>query len=154
MYWSKLSGLFLLSIIKFFFTPLGGPALKLSFLETYLSCVSGGIFGAAIFYFSASYFIRRALEKRAEYHKKCLAEGIEVIEKRKFTRTNKFIVRVKMKLGIFGTAMWVPLFLSVPIGSIVTAKFYGHDRRTFPIIVFGMFFNGLVMTSIAYFIMG
>lgn len=154
MYWSKLSGLFFLSIIKFLFTPLGGPALKLTFWETYLTCVSGGVFGAAVFYFSASYFMRRAAEKRAEYCKKCLAQGVEITQKRKFTRGNKFIVRVKMKLGIFGTAMWVPLFLSVPLGSIITAKFYGHDKRTFPIIVLGFFVNGMVMTSIAYFIMG
>ena len=154
MYWSKLSGLFFFSIIKFFFTPLGGPALKLTFLETYLTCVSGGIFGASIFYFSANYFMHRAEKKRHEYRKKCIADGIQIIEKPKFTRTNKFIVRVKMKLGIIGTAMWVPLFFSVPLGSIITAKFFGHDKRTYPIIVFGMFFNGLVMTSIAYFIMG
>jgi hypothetical protein len=154
MYWTKLSGLFFFSIIKFLLTPLGGPKLGLTFLETYLSCVAGGIFGAIIFYFSANYFMHRAVQKRSDYHKKCLTEGIEIVEKKKFTRTNKFIVRLKRKLGIFGTAMWVPLFLSVPLGSIITAKFYGHDKRTFPIIVLGMFVNGFVMTSIAYLFMG
>ncbi len=154
MYWTKLSGLFLFSIIKFLITPLGGPKLGLTFLETYLSCVAGGVFGAFVFYFSANYFMHRAIQKRADYRKKCLDEGKEIVEKRKFTRMNKFIVRLKLKLGIFGTAMWVPLFLSVPIGSIITAKFYGHKKLTFPIIVLGMFFNGLVMTSIAYLFMG
>ncbi len=154
MYLSKLSGLFLLSIIKFFFTPLGGPGLGLSFWETYFSCVAGGIFGATVFYFSANYFMKRAKEKHRVLREKHLNEGTPFVEKKKFTRTNKFIVKVKMRLGIFGTAMWVPLFLSVPLGSIITAKFYGDDKRTFPIIVLGMFFNGAVMTSISYFIFG
>ena len=154
MYLSKLSGLFLLSIIKFFFTPLGGPGLGLSFWETYFSCVAGGIFGATVFYFSANYFMKRAKEKHRALREKHLNEGTPFVEKKKFTRTNKFIVKVKMRLGIFGTAMWVPLFLSVPLGSIITAKFYGDDKRTFPIIVLGMFFNGAVMTSISYFIFG
>ena len=154
MYFSKLSGLFLLSIIKFFFTPLGGPSLGLSFLETYLSCVAGGVFGATVFYFSANYFMKRAKEKHLALRQKHLDEGKPFVEKKKFTRANKFIVKVKMRLGIFGTAMWVPLFLSVPLGSIITAKFYGDDKRTFPIIVLGMFFNGAIMTSLAYFIFG
>lgn len=154
MYLTKLSGLFIFSIIKFFFTPLGGPGLGLSFWETYFTCVAGGIFGATIFYFSANYFMKRAKEKYNALRQKHLDEGKPFTEKRKFTRGNKFIVRVKMRLGIIGTAMWVPLFLSVPLGCIITAKFYGDDKRTFPIIVFGMFFNGAIMTSIAYFLMG
>lgn len=154
MFLSKLSGLFLLSIIKFFFTPLGGPALGLSFWETYFTCVSGGVFGASVFYFSANYFMKRAKAKHDAIRQKHIDEGIPFNEKKKFTRGNKFIVKIKMRLGIFGTAMWVPLFLSVPLGSIITAKFYGDDKRTFPIIVLGFFFNGAIMTSVAYFIMG
>ena len=98
--------------------------------------------------------MKRAKEKYRALRQKHLDEGTPFVEKKKFTRANKFIVKVKMRLGIFGTAMWVPLFFSVPLGSIITAKFYGDDKRTFPIIVLGMFFNGAVMTSISYFIFG
>ena len=43
-------------MIKFLFTPFGGPAAKLTFLEAYLVCVAGAIFSAAIFYFMSEYF--------------------------------------------------------------------------------------------------
>lgn len=154
MYLSKLAGLFFLSIIKFLFTPLGGPNLGLTFWETYFACVAGGVFGASVFYFSANYFMKRAKDKYHALRQKHLDEGTPFVEKKKFTRTNKLIVKIKMRLGIFGTAMWVPLFLSVPLGSIITAKFFGDDKRTFPIIVLGMFFNGGIMTCISYFLMG
>lgn len=137
-------------MIKFLFAPFGGPAAGLSFVETYLSCVAGAIFCAFIFYFSAEFFMKRAHNKRVEKMKEMLKSGIEVKRKKAFTRTNKMIVRLKRRLGIFGISMYAPLFLSVPIGSIITAKFYGKDRRTFPLILLGIFVNGLITSGLAY----
>ena len=65
---------------------------------------------------------------------------------------NKFIVRIKRRFGIFGISMYAPLILSVPIGSIITAKFYGKDKRTFPLIVVGIIINGALTTGLAYLI--
>ncbi len=136
------------------FAPLGGPAMGLSFMETYLACISGGIFAACIFYFSSNYFMHRAKHKRELKRRKQIELGVPFKEKRKFTRLNRGIVWVKMTLGIYGTALWAPLFLSVPLGSIIAAKFFGDDKRTFPLIIIGMFMNGAITTSIAYFILG
>ena len=47
-----------------------------------------------------------------------------------FTKGNKFIVRLKLKLGIYGISFYAPLFLSVPIGTIITAKFYGKEKKS------------------------
>ena len=41
------------------------------------------------------------------------------------------------------------VFLSIPIGSIISAKFFGKDNRTFPLIVLGIGINGLITTGIA-----
>lgn len=134
------------------FAPLSALPFKLSFWETYITSVAGGIFGAAFFYYSAGYFMQRAVKKRAEKQKKAQEKGIQLPKKKVFTRTNKFVVKVKQTLGIYGTAMWIPFFLSIPIGSIITAKFYRHDKRTFPIIILGMMFNGMLTTGITYLI--
>lgn len=131
--------------------PFSGPALELSFFETYFSSVAGGIASSAIFYFSAGYFMRRSREKKAQTEKELMAMGAKIIHKKKFTRTNKFIVRIKHSLGIIGTSFWAPFFLSVPVGSIIAAKFYGHQKVTYPLIVLGMFINAFVTTGIAYF---
>lgn len=136
------------------FTPFSGPAFNFSFIETYIACVAGGIFGAAIFYFSAGFFMRRSHEARVRKLALLEAQGIPFKAKKKFTRMNKFVVRIKRTLGIVGTSFWAPFFLSVPIGSIIAAKFYGHKKTTFPLIILGMFINGGVTTGIAYLFYG
>lgn len=134
------------------FTPFGGPPLGLSFIETYIAAVAGGIFGAAVFYFPSDYFILKAEQKKHTKRHEALRKGEAYIEKKKFTKTNKFIVKIKMKLGIVGISFWAPFFLSVPIGSIVVAKFYGKEKITFALICAGMSLNALVTTGLAYLI--
>jgi len=139
-----------LSSIKFMFAPLGGLGFGLSFIETYLSCVSGAIITAIIFYFGADYFMQRAQNKRIEKYKKSLETGEPIKRKKNFTRLNKAVVKVKRSIGIFGIAMWAPFFLSVPIGSIVVAKFYRKKKIAFPIIILGTFVNGFISTTLTY----
>lgn len=150
MHWHYYISLFLVSTIKFLFAPFAGPKLQLTFFETYFSCVAGAIVSAAVFYFSSEFFMIRAHKKRIAKIRLAEEQGLEVKHKKKFTRMNKLIVRIKHRLGIIGISMYAPLFLSVPIGSIIAAKFYGKDKRTFPLIVLGMFINGAITTGIAY----
>ena len=141
---------FLGSTIKFLFTPFAGPKSQLTFWETYLSCVAGAIFSAAIFYFASEFFLKRAHKKKLELIRLAQLNNIPMVHKKKFTRTNKFIVRIKTRLGIYGISLFAPLILSVPLGSIVAAKFYGKEKKTFPLIVLGMIINGLIITGLAY----
>ena len=154
MDFGKYALFFFLSTFKFLFTPLGGPKAGLTFLETYLSCVSGGIFSATIFYFASEYFMIRAHNKRKKMIADAVANGITLPQKKKFTRTNKTIVRLKNRFGIYGISLFAPLFLSVPLGTIITAKFYGKERKTFPLIILGMFVNGVILVSLTYLIAG
>ncbi len=139
-------------MVKFMFAPLGGPGLGLTFLETYLSCIAGAIFSAAIFFFSASYFMDLAAKKYQKKLQASLDSGNPMKPKKKFTRMNKMIVRIKHSIGIIGICFYAPLFLSIPGGSIIAAKFYGHDKRAFPLIVLGIGINGIIITSLAYFL--
>ena len=151
MGFGKYSVFFLLSMIKFLFAPFGGPAAGLTFFETYFSCVAGALLSATIFYFMSEFFLKRAHDKRHQLAMYAKSKGIELPYKNKFTKTNKFVVKMKMKLGIYGVAMYAPLFLSIPIGTIITAKFYGKEKRTYPIIIAGVFVNGMITCGIAYF---
>ena len=152
MLWGKYIGFFGFSMITFLFTPFGGPKAGLSFIETYIVCVAGALLSAAIFFFSSEFFLIRAHKKRKELILKSLETGIPLKQKKKFTKTNKLIVRIKHKLGIIGVAFYAPLFLSIPIGTIITAKFYGKEKRTFPLIILGIGINGVITTGIAYII--
>lgn len=133
------------------FAPFGGPGLKLSFIETYLSCVTGAFLAALIFYFSSEFFLKRAHVSRQNKRKYALENGIPIKYKRKFTRFNKLIVNLKRRFGIYGVSMFAPFIMSVPLGSMVTAKFYGKEKKTFPLIILGICLTGLFTTSLAYF---
>lgn len=150
MQWQFYLTLFGLSTIKFMFAPFAGPKMKLNFVETYLSCVAGAIVAALIFYFLSEYFMIRARKKRLAALHKSITNGTPLKMKKSFTRFNKLIVKLKRRFGIYGVAFYAPLFLSVPLGSIVTAKFYGKDKRTFPLIILGIFVNGAITTGLAY----
>lgn len=150
MAWGSYITVFLLSTFKFMFAPFTGAILKLSYLETFLICAIGGTFSAAIFFYSSEYFIVRSIVNKRKRKEEALAKGMIWLEKPKFTKTNKFIVRMKRTFGIYGICFWAPFFLSVPIGTIVTAKFYGKLKKSFPLIVAGMFLNSLIMSSFAY----
>jgi len=150
MAWGAISSLFFISWIKFMFAPFGGPALGLTFFETYSGCVVGAIISSALFYFSADYMMDRAKAKKNEKIQEAITKGIPIKSEKNFTRMNKFIVNIKRSLGQIGVCFWAPFFLSIPIGSIISAKFYGDSKKTYPLIVLGIFLNGIVTTGIAY----
>ena len=88
----------------------------------------------------------------SERKKKALEQGLQWVNKQKFTFTNRLIIRVKRTVGIVGISFWVPLLLSIPIGSMIVAKFYGNEKKTFPLIVLGVFVNSFVLSALVYFI--
>ena len=149
MNWGVIS-LFGVSTVKFLFAPFGGKIAGLTFIETYVSCCSGAILSAAIFYFLANYFIKKSIEKNAKIRQDFLDNGLPIPVKKRFTRMNKGVIRMKRSIGIIGIAFWAPFFLSIPLGSIITAKFYGHNKNTFLLIMAGIFLNGLITTGITY----
>jgi uncharacterized membrane protein len=152
MHWGHYSSVFFLATFKFMFAPFTGSGIGLHYWETYIASVAGGCFSAAIFYFFSEVIIKYTHKKKIEKRERLLKEGKPVIKKKIFTKTNRSIISVKHKLGIIGVCFFCPLFLSVPVGSIISAKFYGKLKKTFPLIVLGMFVNAAITTALAYLI--
>lgn len=150
MNWGFLTTVFLLSTVKFMFAPASGSAMGLPFWETYLASVAGGTFGAAIFYFSSEWFIKYTHSKKVKKREELERQGLPVPHKKVFTKTNRLIIRIKWRLGIYGICFWAPFFLSVPLGSIIVAKFYGKLKKTFPLIVLGMGINAFITCGLSY----
>ncbi len=150
MVWAKITSLFFLATFKFLFAPYVGMKMDLNYVETFFICISGATLSSAVFYFSSEYFMKRARIKRREKRENALRMGMEFKEPKKFTRVNKAIIWLKRKLGIYGICFYVPLFLSIPIGSIIVAKFYGRLKKTFPLILLGICLNGFILTALSY----
>jgi len=151
MIWHYLS-LVALSSIKFMFAPVYGKVAELSFLETYLSVLTGGLLTSFIFFKLTYKLLARAAQKRKSRRENALAMGFEYFEPKKFTRTNKIVVRTRRRFGYFVCAFFFPFFLSVPIGTIIATKFYGKRTLFFPIVIAGLVINGFIGTVIIYLI--
>ncbi|MGV9012470.1 MAG: hypothetical protein ACOH13_07745 [Flavobacteriales bacterium] len=104
-----------------------------TYLETVLLTATGGCLGTLVFYFGGSRVLEwlrlRHVSKRAQ------AIALGKAPKRVFTRTNRLIVRIKRGYGVKGLALLSPPILSIPITSILAAKYFRHDRRTLPLLL-------------------
>jgi hypothetical protein len=125
-----------------------------NFLEVFLTTFVGCIVSMAFFYFTSDFLMARAANKRVVLRNKAIREGVELKRKKIFTRTNKLMVKVKRKFGVYAFTFIVPLIFSIPLGSILCAKFYGHHKKTYLLMVINMGIYGVVSSVLMVFIYG
>lgn len=140
----------LFSTWKFMFTPIAGPAAGLSFLETFLSCLAGGYLSVTIFYFGSNYFMEQSRRRKLKRAQRALRKGKKAKITKTFSKTNRTIIKLKLKLGKWMICWLVPLFFSLPLGSIITAKFYKHHKNTYVLILLGVAINCFIITGGTY----
>lgn len=150
MNWSGYIALASVATFKFMFSAIPGPALGLNYFETVASISIGAMISAAFFYFSSEFFLNRARSKRLKLIREAEQKGIPFKGKKTFSRVNKIVVKLKLGLGKVGICFWAPFFLSVPVGSIIAAKFYGKYSFTFLFILAGILLNAFLTSFIVY----
>lgn len=124
--------------------------VEVNFLDLFIPTTAGAIFSMGVFYFLSELLMKRAAKKRHLLAEEARKLGKTLPVKKKFTKLNKFMVRLKMKAGIYGITLLAPLFLSIPVGAIVCAKFYGHSKKTYPLMVIFMAAYSMLMCSLIY----
>ena len=75
MNWLAVFSIGLLATFKFMFAPFTGPALELSFIETYLICVIGGTVSSFFFFYFSRYLMIKLKSyrgKKLKTKKRCL----------------------------------------------------------------------------------
>ncbi|MBN4071161.1 hypothetical protein JYT72_01495 [Crocinitomix catalasitica] len=108
---------------------------EMSFIEIFISVEAGALTSMTVFYWFSGLIMRAISNRRMEKHDAAIAAGKIPKRKKIFTKVNKTIVWVRRGIGIYGITFIAPLVMSVPIGSVVCAKFYGNEKRTFPLMV-------------------
>lgn len=152
MNWTGFWTIFFIATFKFFFSTVPGPSLGMTFFETALAAFSGGSVSALLCYFASDGLLLWWNKRKHQKDQAIIAAGGTPKVKRKFNRTNRLIVKLKMKFGQVGICFYAPFFFSVPIGSIVAAKFYGKRWQTFPLILLGLAFNASLTSIFVYFV--
>ena len=152
MNWTGFWTIFFLATIKFSVSTVPGPHLGMTYFETVLAAFAGGSVCALVSYFASDLILLFLKKRAARKHEKMIANNITPPKKRKFTRMNRFIVRIKMKFGQVGICFYAPFFLYIPVGCIVVAKFYGKRWETFPLILLGLAVNASLTSILVYFV--
>ena len=141
---------FLMGTVKFMFAATSMMAFSVSYWEIVFATFLGAFVSFNIFFFFSGLLMERAREKKLE---KIINGSLK--PKKQFSRMNKFIV--KMKLSSFGYFVLVivgPMVLSIPIGSIIIAKFYRRIKFTYWLETVSLFLWANLFTLANLYIFG
>ena len=103
--------------------------LDYSVTKTIILLIIGGWLGTAVFYYAGGWVtdqIENLIRKVFRSSK----------PKKRFTKGNRRIIKIKNAFGIWGITLLTPSFLSIPIGCVVAARYYEKDKRTVPLLFF------------------
>jgi hypothetical protein len=137
----KILPILLLSSVKFLPCPSISIAAGFSVIESIMITTCGGLSGAIVFFRSAEYLMERSRRRRIL---------MVLAGKRKppkvFSRYNRVLVQIKMRFGLVGIALITPVALSIPIGSLVMAKFFKHKSMALPSILISVLSWSLLLS--------
>ncbi len=151
----KILIVFAVSSIKFLIAPALSFSMGLNFLQTFLSTTSGGITGVVIFFFLsrwllllyARYFVFYTRKIKKNFYGFLKLEVPVEIPARKFTRRNRFIIKIVRKYGLAGIVVLTPVILSIPIGTFLATRFYASNRYLLVYLISSVLFWSLIMSS-------
>ncbi len=145
--WGEIVTVFFASAVKLGIA--GVPSAILfgfNFLDAFIVCSAGGIFGTIVY----TYLIDIIMKGVSFLMDKIRPN--RNANKKKFTKSNRFVIKVKKKFGIIGVCAISPLFLSIPLGVFLCLKFFGHKKLIMMwMSVFVMFWTILLYFALDYF---
>jgi dipeptide/tripeptide permease len=124
---------FLTSTIKFLPAPFAAAGLGMSYWQAFLLVGVGGTLGVTIFFFLSKTLFERNKKKLST--------------KKKFTKLNKSIIKVKQRFGLVGIALITPPLISIPVGTIIAVKFYKHRKDLLPMLWLSVWFWNVILTT-------
>ena len=105
---------YLWSMVKFIFGPLGGYAAKLHIVTTVISTVAGTMTVVLVFSFAGDWIRERVINRFFP-------------KRKRFSERNRKFVGLWKKYGVAGVAFLTPLILT-PIGGTLLAISFGSPR--------------------------
>lgn len=130
------------SMVKFAFSPLLSLSLGYDLIETIIITSIGGCIGVTIFFLGSGWILGRMEDRRIHAVMLGRRRG-----RRSFTRTNKLIVKVKRNQGLHGLAALTPVLISIPIGTILAARYFRNDKRTLPVLFSSVLVWDIILSS-------
>lgn len=120
------------SIVKFSMGTLTAIAADLG-LGGSLANIIGGIIGIVVFTYLGGYIQEYFVKKFPNYFS------------RKFSRGNRFLVKVKQRFGLNGIAVLTPIVLSIPVGVLFALALTNDKKKILVSMLVSMFFWATVL---------
>lgn len=143
-----LSFLFVFCATKFF---IAVPAVLIagySYWETILISSSGGIAGFFVFFYIGEMkLVRLYLGKIIDWLLGLFGISLATKERKTFSKKTRFIVKVKGRYGIIGLALLTPSVFSIPLGSLIAARYFDDNKITIPVMLFSIVLWSFGITS-------
>jgi membrane protein DedA with SNARE-associated domain len=134
----KILTIYMLTMLKFIFGPIGGYAARLNILVTILVTIAGMMTVVLVLTFSGTWFKEKFLSR---FFRK----------REKFSTKTKKFVTIWKKYGLVGVAALTPVILT-PIGGTVLALSSGSSKNK---IIYYMLISAsvwsVILTAIVYF---
>ena len=132
----------LLAVVKFVITPFTIYATgkeSIQFGEVVLTTGTGAAFGVLLFYYGGTYLFKWTSRWKSTKKKPV------------FTKGRRRIVFIKHKFGLIGFIA-ISAIISVPITSLLAAKFFKHNKLTPLWLIIGFMIWSVILSSAAYYI--
>lgn len=155
--------MFLLATVKYFYTPIYAFIIGLDFFETLLTLILGGVFGFFVFYYFSNLLILSAriikptivkytpggiLNSYRSWKQK---KAIKRKGRKKFSKRNKMIVKIRSNYGMWGICLLSPVLLSIPLGSFLLRRYYYHRKSAIPVMILTIIVEGIIISIVSWY---
>ena len=135
----KLMEVLIVSGIKFIFASPLAYIHGFSFFQTLISTSTGGIVGILFFFFFSGWIIKQYRKYMPKinscfslpFFSNCKQPSLETenIKKVKFSKRNRFILKMHKRYGYFGLITFTPILLSIPLGAFIAKRYYSREKH-------------------------
>jgi len=147
---AKVVTVFLLSAVKLLFAPGAAIASGFSFGKTVLITSCGGCAGVLFFYYTG--FLLTEKMRELLLRVKLLPAAKPQSTETELSLKKSLVTRVRHRFGMIGLAVLTPAVISIPIGSVVSARFYRGNRYMLLLLLLSTVLWCFVLTYFSEFV--
>lgn len=149
----KITQVFLLAMIKYFYAPMYGVALGMSFWANFIAAAIGGSIAFTVYFFFvgkvATFF--HWLAEVTDWKRPKIRIKRRKPRNRIFIKRNRMIVKLRRNYGMWGIILLTPVLLSLPVGAFLLRKYYHHEKKALPIMIVSIVVEGFFLCILYYF---
>lgn len=155
----KITSVFLVASIKYFWATPYSFGMKLNIWETLFFMEAGGILGFLFFYYSFGFLFRKLkllwpvvykftpVLFKVRFEMWVQRQRDKRVTAKKFTKRNKIIVKMRKRYGMWGLLILSPIILSIPVGALLGNKYFKHNHHFIPYMILSIMVWGIVSVS-------